>query len=789
MPPSSIASYMANGRLGRLCLKELRESLRDRRTLITLILMPILVYPLLSMAMQRLIVGTASGLNADKTEYIIGVQDEQAGSLVASALGETALAIRQGVRHSIEIRRPMLANSTTKKTAVKNTTAKNTTASNTTESDTADNNPEARENASAIDPQTAGFNIVVAEGISLQQALEEGQVDVAVLQVRSETVSLGRNGSYPAYQLELSFRDADLRSEAAMLEFRKAMELVNDTQSLQFRGALPPAVRMVSTATGKKVDAMTSLAGILPLILILMTITGAVYPAIDLTAGERERGTMEAMIATPAPRFLLLLSKYVAVVTVAVLTALANLLACWITLSIGGLGRALLGERGLSLLAIAQILPLLVIFAAFFSAILLAMCSFARSFKEAQAYLIPVMLVSLAPALLTLMPNIEFSTLLGIVPLVNILLLSRDIMTGSPQALPAFAAVFSTLLYAAAALVVASRLFGAESATAGSQETWSDLVRRPKRMKELPDLGDLAVYLALMFPVFFILTNLFGQMDLSIASKLWINAGILLVLFLIAPALVAQYRRLNPRSTFLLGGWWGDSGPVASGPIASGPIASGGSVVSYGAGVIRGLGVLCGVCLLASGLWVIAFEVLKVLSDFGFGAISIERAEGLEEAKVQFASIPFWMILVTSALAPALAEEFFFRGYVLSAFRNRIAPLRAVLYSALIFGLFHVINGSVLSLERFFPTTLLGLALGFVAIRTHSLWPGVLLHAIHNGLLFWLTRFSEKELSEWFGSTNQHFPPIWILASLASVACGIGLVYLFTRQRFHENAT
>jgi len=784
MQPSSIASYMANGRLGRLCLKELRESLRDRRTLITLILMPILVYPLLSMAMQRLIVGTASGLNADKTEYIIGVKDEQAGSLVASALGETALAIRQGVRHSIEIRRPMLTSPVTKKTATKATVAENTGGNNAPQSDTADRNPEVRENASAIDPQTAGFNIVVAEGISLQQALDEGQVDVAVLQVRSESVSLGRNGTYPAYQLELSFRDADLRSEAAMLEFRKAMELVNDTQSLQFRGALPPAVRMISTATGKKVDAMTSLAGILPLILILMTITGAVYPAIDLTAGERERGTMEAMIATPAPRFLLLLSKYVAVVTVAVLTALANLLACWITLSIGGLGRALLGEKGLSLLAIVQILPLLVIFAAFFSAILLAMCSFARSFKEAQAYLIPVMLVSLAPALLTLMPNIEFSTLLGIVPLVNILLLSRDIMTGSPQALPAFAAVFSTLLYAAAALVVASRLFGAESATAGSQETWSDLVRRPKRMKELPDLGDLAVYLALMFPVFFILTNLFGQIDLSIASKLWINAGILLVLFLIAPALVAQYRRLNPRSTFLLGGWLGDSGPMGSGELASG--APG---VSHGAGLFRGLGVLCGVCLLASGLWVIAFEVLKVLSDFGFGAISIDRTEALEEAKVQFASIPFWMIFVTSALVPALAEEFFFRGYVLSAFRNRIAPLRAVLYSALIFGLFHVINGSVLSLERFFPTTLLGLALGFVAIRTHSLWPGVLLHAIHNGLLFWLTRFSEKELSEWFGSTNQHFPPIWILASLAPVACGIGLVYFLTRQRFHENAT
>jgi ABC-2 type transport system permease protein/sodium transport system permease protein len=145
------------------------------------------------------------------------------------------------------------------------------------------------------------------------------------------------------------------------------------------------------------------------------------------------------------------------------------------------------------------------------------------------------------------------------------------------------------------------------------------------------------------------------------------------------------------------------------------------------------------------------------------------------------------MILLTSAAIPAIAEEFFFRGYVLSAFRNRVSGMRAVLYSALIFGLFHVINGSMLSLERFFPTALLGLALGFLAIRTQSLWPGVFLHAIHNGLIFWLTRFSPEELSDWFGSTNQHFPPIWILASLLSVASGIGILYFITQQRFHED--
>jgi len=751
-----IGSYFANGRLLRLCLKELRESLRDRRTLVTLVLMPILVYPLLSMAMQRLIVGTASG-TSDRSEYIIGVANEDAGGVLASAIAETSMAIEQGVRHSIQIRR-------NNQSLAKQPATIQDAIAGASEKDSAD------ESNQTLGGSKAQFNIVVTDGITLQSALESGQIDLAVISARAEPVPVRGNGFYQAYEFEVEFRDADVRSENAMLEFRKAMELVNDSQALRFRGPLPVSVRMVSTATGKKVDAMASLAGILPLILILMTITGAVYPAIDLTAGERERGTMEAMIATPAPRFLLLLSKYVAVVTVAVLTALANLFASWITLSIGGLGRALLGEKGFSLLALVQILPLLVIFAAFFSAILLAMCSFARSFKEAQAYLIPVMLVSLAPALVTLMPNIEFSTLLGIVPLVNILLLSRDIMTGSPQALPAFAAVFSTLLYAAAALVVASKLFGAESATSGSQETWSDLLRRPKRTQLLPDLGDLAVFLAMLFPVFFIVTNLFGQTQMSIGAKLWSNAGMLLVLFFVTPSIVAWYRRLNPQTTFLLRSWTGNLPQVRQ-------------------RVVRGVGVLLSVCFMAAGLWIVAFEFLQLLKDYGFGLLALEQPEVLEKAKKEFAQIPFWIILVTSAIVPAFAEEYFFRGYVLSAFRNRVSSLRAILYSALIFGLFHVITGSMLSLERFFPSTLLGLFLGFVAIRTGSLWPGVLLHAIHNGLVFWLTRFSTKELSDWFGSTNEHFPPIWIFASLASVTLGSALLYFITQRRFYENAT
>jgi sodium transport system permease protein len=755
--------YLANGRLSRLCLKELRESLRDRRTIITLIMMPILVYPLLSMALQRLLIGAAGSNTKSSPEYVIGVQDEATAKVIGSALRETQRAASSGIRSSIDIRRP-------KRDSVPGLPE----STSTDPIDLRDTSQSAGQvfdsNVSNILPSTgdAAFSIVIPEGIRVSESLQSGDLDLAVLSATLNRTSLPGGGSFPAFDFQLEFRDGDPRSEAAMLEFRKAMQLVNDFQFASLsQGKIPPSVQLVSSAVGMRADPMASIAGIIPLVLILMTITGAVYPAIDLTAGERERGTMEAMIATPAPRFVLLLSKYVAVVTVAVLTACANLFASWLTLSMGGLGRALLGEKGFSFLALIQILPLLVIFAAFFSAILLAMCSFARSFKEAQSYLIPVMLVSLAPALVTLMPNIQFSTLLGIVPLVNILLLSRDIMTGTPSALPAFAAVLSTLLYAGAALVIASKLFGAESATAGSQETWSELVRRPKRLRSRPDISELAIYLALLFPIFFVATNLAGTWKLDISSMLMVNAVMLLILFLLLPALYAWYRRLQFGKTFLLS-IHGD--------------APGGALVRG----LRFLGVIGSVALLAGGLWIVAYEALKVLSDLGFGTLNLERTAGLEEAKAQFLKIPFGMILVATAIVPAIAEEFFFRGFVLSALRTRLSASRAVLYSAILFGLFHVINGSMLSLERFVPTTILGLALGYLAVRTNALWPGILLHAIHNGLLFWLTRFSQSELAQWFGSDQEHFPIVWVVASAISIGLGLTLLFVSTLKRSDE---
>ena len=741
--------YLSNGRLWRLCQKELRESLRDRRTIVTLVLMPILVYPLLSMALQRLLIGGLSKGEAESA-YVIGAEDDATALNLRSLLQDVQRATDSGTVSPIQITRI-----DSKRTSKGEPAEKPKPPENSPESD-----------RPSVDPKSihVKFDIVVVERIPLSEALQTGEIDLSLTKLEMTDVELD-TGSAPSYQMGLGFRDGDLRSESALSELRRAMQLINDYQFEVVRKRidkrLPALIQFNATGIGVKVDPAASIAGVIPLVLILMTITGAVYPAIDLTAGERERGTMEALIATPAPRFALLLSKYVAVVCVAILTALANLFATWITLSFGGLGQAILGKQGFSIGMLLQILPLLAIFAAFFSAILLALCSFARSFKEAQAYLIPVMLISLGPGLVTLMPNVKFTTLLGIVPLVNILLLSRDIMTGQSSLVPAFAAVFSTIVYACATLVVASRLFGAEAATSGSQESWADLLGRPKKQRALPDIGELAIFMAILFPIFFVASNTGAMLNLQGSIAMFFNALLLVALFGLLPLSYAWYRRLVLSKTFLLS-------PISNPRETA--VARTARQGSY----------LTAVLMLSGGLWMVAFESYLLMENWSLvSKLSDEERVRLKET---FMEIPFWVVLLTGAIAPAVAEEFFFRGFVLSAFRSKLNAFRSVLYTAILFGLFHVIAGNILSLEKFFPTIILGVAIGYVAIKTGSLWLGILLHALHNGLVFGMSRFSEGDLAKWFGADTKHLPLPWLVGGGISILLGITILFFASRQ-------
>ncbi len=412
-------------RLFRLARKELTEILRDRRTIVTLVVMPLLLYPLLTIGFGQFVLG--GKVSEGPAEYRLGFASAADEQLMGGHLLRGIAARRRGP-----------------------------------------NRPEDPELKSGPFP-------------------EPGQLDDAV---RSGLVDVGlrpRKADDPGGAWEVMYReDSPLAREAVRyLEEVSAAADVADLRARLVKAGqpAPPARRLVPAPIkpqGEEHGAL-NLAVFVPLVLILMTMTGAVYPAIDLTAGERERGTLEVLIAAPVPRVSLLFGKYVAVVTVAVLTALVNLGSMTVSLLVSGLTEKVFGPGGVGVVTLLEIFGLVLLFAAFFSAVLLVLTSFARSFKEAQAYLIPLMVVALVPGVVGLLPGLSLSGPLAVVPLLNIVLLTRDLLGGHADPVNAAVVVIVTAAYAVLAVWLAAQVFGAEGVLYGESGGWRILLRRGGR--------------------------------------------------------------------------------------------------------------------------------------------------------------------------------------------------------------------------------------------------------------------------------------------------------------------
>jgi sodium transport system permease protein len=444
---------------------------------------------------------------------------------------------------------------------------------------------------------------------------------------------------------------------------------------------------------------LISLAALVPLVLILMTITGAVYPAIDLTAGERERGTLEILVAAPVPRFELLAAKYISVVTVAVLNAIVNLVCMTITVKFSDVSGLVAGLEGMTALLLAQIFALLLLFAAFFSAVLLCLTSFARSFKEAQAYLIPLMLASLGPGIMAMMPGLKLEGVLSVLPLVNIVLMARDLFEGGVDPVNGAIVVLSTLLYALAALGLAARVFGAESVLYSEQSSWSDLLRRPDEPQKTASIPAMLWCLALMVPIQFSLFAFLRSLAPPPIVSIFLGIAVNLLLFGLLPALFIILGRVELRTGL------GLTMPRLAALLA---------------------GVLLGASLWPLELWLLEHGGVSKVLEERFGTV----LESFREARASLG----WGVLAI-VIVPALLEEIFFRGLLFNALKARCGAGVTVGVSGLLFGLTHVILEPALGLERLVPSALLGLILGAVCWYSGSLWPSLIQHVCHNAIL------------------------------------------------------
>ncbi len=690
-PPPTMPRAPLGGRLIRLCLKELREILRDRRTIITLILMPLLLYPVLSLIFNNLLL-TQFNPSAETTETLVGFESEdQANEFLAM--------VRQGKANLLAAKKEV--------------------------------------DASA----SKGLRPVGVD--EAETAVKDGIVDIAVAKRAIE-------GAGPsASQWLLTYRPNSLLGKRAADYFEKRLQAINDGLMLRLMqmNGLPdrlPATFEIRTLD-EKVAAAVSLASFIPLMLILMTITGAVYPAIDLTAGERERGTMEALIAAPIPRMGLLLAKYVAVVFVALLTAAANLIAMTVTLLVTGLQELVFGPDGLSVSVLLQIFGLLILFSAFFSAILLAITSFARSFKEAQAYLIPLMLLALGPGIISLSPEIELTPSWAVTPMVNIVLLARDVLSHDFDPIMGLIVVQSTLLYAIAALAVAARVFGTDAILYGSQKGWRDFLKRPTQKRATAPVSMAFFCLSLLFLLLFYSLGLLAQFrDQPMRNLAFGYMGASILIFVGIPFLLARQGHIEFRSGFGI----------------------------RPAKLLHWVGAL----FLGLSLWTICHE-LVLLSQW-LGWVSLDEKQVNADALVsQWRTLPALLVVVAWGITPAVVEELFFRGFLLRALLARLRPTHAILISAVVFGAFHVVGANLLTPERFLPSTFMGLALGFLAWRSKSTLPGILLHAANNSSLI-LVAYYEKQLSDWGIGIEEttHLPLYWFAIAAIAIAIGSGLL-------------
>lgn len=237
--------------------------------------------------------------------------------------------------------------------------------------------------------------------------------------------------------------------------------------------ARPFSIESENVAPPEKVGG-NAFGGFIPYIVVILCMTGAMYPAMDLTAGEKERGTMETLLCSPVNRVNIVLGKFLMTLSASIATMLLSLLMFAVSAigagklfaggaggggGEGGAGFAMLIDPWGLVGVFAMIAPMAVLFAAG----LLTVSLFAKSFKEAQSYVSPLMIVVILPAVMGTLPGIELTWTTALVPITSLSLVCKEMLSGVWN-WHFIAVVFSSqVVYAAIALWLCVKMFNRES--------------------------------------------------------------------------------------------------------------------------------------------------------------------------------------------------------------------------------------------------------------------------------------------------------------------------------------
>ncbi len=216
----------------------------------------------------------------------------------------------------------------------------------------------------------------------------------------------------------------------------RADKLTSYGISDELQTAIIDPVKVVKVDTADKRESLgEKIGGFIPYLLIPLVLMGASYPAIDLGAGEKERGTLETLLLTPITRTQLVLGKFITLLVSSIVTTSITVLSMgvWITIAINvmDLEIAKTAFSTLHVIDFALIFIILLPLAAIFASLALAISIYARSFKEAQNYMTPLSMGVIFPIIVALLPNVELTAKTAFIPVTNVALAIKEIIKGT----------------------------------------------------------------------------------------------------------------------------------------------------------------------------------------------------------------------------------------------------------------------------------------------------------------------------------------------------------------------
>jgi sodium transport system permease protein len=383
--------------------REIRDLLRDRRTLIIILILPALLYP------AFVVVGLAFAVSLMEQKTAIGVVGAEhlptPQSHPESLLTGGALAVEAERKWD---QPPLIVD---------------------------DQFSRQYQKANGTKSNLMIRRLATAD----EQPLRNRDVD-AMLVIPPDVMAAIDRGEKP--EIRILGRDGDETSKLAVTRVEAVVSRWRDrVKEVRFaRRGLPAdfdePVAIIDPDAAKPAESRTAdelrdvLVKFLPFLLVMWTMAGAVHPAIDLTAGEKERGTMETLLICPAGRTEIVAGKFLAVFAFSYASALWNLL--WMAAGAILLGQFLpspiLSFAGLGWSALLA-MPL----AALFSSLALGLGAFARSSKEGQYYLLPLMVLTLPLSMFALTPGLKLTPLLSAIPVSGLTLILQNLLAVSGE--------------------------------------------------------------------------------------------------------------------------------------------------------------------------------------------------------------------------------------------------------------------------------------------------------------------------------------------------------------------